>query len=989
MTASAGAWYRVGTVNVTNGNQSVVGVDTNWQSDVIAIAIGDIFTLDAKTWYEVTAVNSDTSITLDRGFEGSTGTNKTYAILRNTSGTILTRIAGQVSVQFNQKQLFLDELRTWLNSGNAAEELTDSHGLKQSLKTPSQMVRDHDSKLAELDAIHPHPYAMRKVEFEARRAANNEKFAASGFVHLGKHRVDGDNYQVVNEGLYTHLGLGNTLQIGSSNNKTGESKTDFPVANITGVLSSIVSLCDANYSRIKFPPAEDGTRTYDSETGNSVTHSTPAIAFASETDTNKVVTDRVDMWGLEALLREIHDGDPFVYKNGLIQSQSADIDGVTTVTDNVRPETYFAWYEGGTGNIGKGVNWQTATEAQRTAIASNPENNIYFDDETGKFYQWSIRGRSFAGIGNGDWDTIDASRNANLTLRQQPVGTSQRTPPQGLLNTSPISGDGSNYYSNTDSEYNLDPKIGLFTSRRNDVSSGGFSYFLVCGTVNRLNKGAYHPSHNPMGAASTVSADGNGNVVGSYWHTGHSLPISDKSQCFNNQPYGAANAVAGSYDNTGSLESVSAHKSGRPDGRFYDAIYASGQGGVCRDMRYSAWGLTPSDFAEADLKVKSGKYRGRETLTKIKTVTVGSVNSRDETFGLYTTAGRVQIYGKDSKGINFSSSNFKIGDLFKIYNTITGEVLFGKIYVLADSNIWVEDPENISSGWGFGSATNSTEGIYIEEVELINSVSSEYRHTEVIGNPTDIAQCDDLKDGWVGSWNPKIPDGTGLRFPLTRKVINTSDDICFYSGDLGDSWLSTTSAFNLIESSNSVAHPSVFNTGNIVVYQYSASAKYTENAENMPIFGGYAGIGHVIASSDAFSLRRGMLLRESLIGKPAGLSSYNNGAVQSMRPNVTTLDRDTLIGATRAAYGPAHDPIVIDGSTSLSGVKALNYNLVEKQQGFIQYAYTELKYDGDWGDDGKIYIADNQSTRLDDNGNTVLYGTARIVEPLGWIKNDK
>jgi hypothetical protein len=406
-------------------------------------------------------------------------------------------------------------------------------------------------------------------------------------------------------------------------------------------------------------------------------------------------------------------------------------------------------------------------------------------------------------------------------------------------------------------------------------------------------------------------------------------------------------------------------------------------------MRYSAWGLTPSDFAEADLKVKSGKYRGRETLTKIKTVTVGSVNSRDETFGLYTTAGRVQIYGKDSKGINFSSSNFKIGDLFKIYNTITGEVLFGKIYVLADSNIWVEDPENISSGWGFGSATNSTEGIYIEEVELINSVSSEYRHTEVIGNPTDIAQCDDLKDGWVGSWNPKIPDGTGLRFPLTRKVINTSDDICFYSGDLGDSWLSTTSAFNLIESSNSVAHPSVFNTGNIVVYQYSASAKYTENAENMPIFGGYAGIGHVIASSDAFSLRRGMLLRESLIGKPAGLSSYNNGAVQSMRPNVTTLDRDTLIGATRAAYGPAHDPIVIDGSTSLSGVKALNYNLVEKQQGFIQYAYTELKYDGDWGDDGKIYIADNQSTRLDDNGNTVLYGTARIVEPLGWIKNDK
>ncbi|WP_278368935.1 hypothetical protein, partial [Pseudoalteromonas lipolytica] len=147
MTASAGAWYRVGKVNVTNDNQSVVGVDTNWQNDVTAIAVGDIFTLDAKTWYEVVAVNSDTSITLDREYEGNTQNSANYAIVRNTSGTILTRVAGQIAVQFNQKQLFLDELRKWLNSDNATEELTDSHGVKKTLKTPAQMVRDHDNKL--------------------------------------------------------------------------------------------------------------------------------------------------------------------------------------------------------------------------------------------------------------------------------------------------------------------------------------------------------------------------------------------------------------------------------------------------------------------------------------------------------------------------------------------------------------------------------------------------------------------------------------------------------------------------------------------------------------------------------------------------------------------------------------------------------------------------------------------------------------------------
>ncbi|MCQ8884467.1 hypothetical protein NQT63_02010 [Pseudoalteromonas agarivorans] len=139
MAASAGAWYRVGTVNVTKNNATVTGVGSSWQSDVIAIAIGDAFTIDAKTWYEVIAVDSDTSITLDRGFEGTTANGVDYAILRNTSGTILTRIAGQIAVQFNQKQLFLDELRNWLTSDDETTTLTDSHGISYAVKTLSKI----------------------------------------------------------------------------------------------------------------------------------------------------------------------------------------------------------------------------------------------------------------------------------------------------------------------------------------------------------------------------------------------------------------------------------------------------------------------------------------------------------------------------------------------------------------------------------------------------------------------------------------------------------------------------------------------------------------------------------------------------------------------------------------------------------------------------------------------------------------------------------
>ncbi|MCP5005759.1 MAG: hypothetical protein GY941_17755 [Planctomycetes bacterium] len=38
--------------------------------------------------------------------------------------------------------------------------------------------------------------------------------------------------------------------------------------------------------------------------------------------------------------------------------------------------------------------------------------------------------------------------------------------------------------------------------------------------------------------------------------------------------------------------------------------------------------------------------------------------------------------------------------------------------------------------------------------------------------------------------------------------------------------------------------------------------------------------------------------------------------------------------------------------------------------------YKEMFYDGSWGDNDQFEITNNQSTLTDDNGNTILYGTA-------------
>ncbi|MEC4724258.1 tail fiber domain-containing protein [Shewanella sp. D64] len=139
---TAGAWYRVGVVDVTHGSSDIVGAGTSWINDVTAIAIGDMFTTDTKTFYEVIANDSDLNITLDRPFEGDTSNGINYAIIRNSSGTINTRLAGQISRQFNQKQQLLDEWQTWCNSDNPTEPIHDSHGVEhQVLTLPSFEAR--------------------------------------------------------------------------------------------------------------------------------------------------------------------------------------------------------------------------------------------------------------------------------------------------------------------------------------------------------------------------------------------------------------------------------------------------------------------------------------------------------------------------------------------------------------------------------------------------------------------------------------------------------------------------------------------------------------------------------------------------------------------------------------------------------------------------------------------------------------------------------
>ena len=104
-------WYRTGTVAVTNGSPNVAGTGTLWITNG-GVSAGDVFTVDSLTLYEVQAIGSDGSITLDRNFAGTTASGANYAIIHNfspLSATLLASVNALVTAFTNAQPYELDK----------------------------------------------------------------------------------------------------------------------------------------------------------------------------------------------------------------------------------------------------------------------------------------------------------------------------------------------------------------------------------------------------------------------------------------------------------------------------------------------------------------------------------------------------------------------------------------------------------------------------------------------------------------------------------------------------------------------------------------------------------------------------------------------------------------------------------------------------------------------------------------------------------------
>lgn len=888
----------------------------------------------------------------------------------------------------------------------------------------------------------------------------------------GDHWDLGVNQWTINDGYLEFLadGTGNTSQGNSINNRFSNgdvieltftlfdynggsiglhaSGTDLSSAvyfNSNGVHSARATVTDG--SNVKFFVRGGGN----AGQGSKVTN------LSMRKITEEVVIDRHDVFAGEYFLEEVTVANPFVYPKGLIQSQLTTMNGITTTT-SARPATYYAVYPGDATSVGKGVDFWAASTQQKIDMVSDETNNIFMLSD-GRIVQWRMRQKTFAGEGNGHWWNIDPEQpSGNGALRYSSVVTAGVNQgyvlAQGARDFEDAFGDGTinDYYpSNGNTVGDVESYKGVFRNRGRsaDTAVNNLCYLHVWGSVRRLNQGAFHPSFNPLGADRWGNdASGNGLIdQGVFWSSAFNATVMRKpnnvADAFQLTNWNSAHNGEPARYGWGYL----GQSSGRDDGRFYDAIYPSGDGGV-NDDRLPSWDMgSKEESSKVFQKTVNGTFRGEEGVPV--TVFVDAIDAD----------------GSTSSGIFWDGNTNPIGltaaDCIKgaavgvVYADGTSAHLGFVAYSLSDQSVRIMNADNEEI-----SVVRSSNK-YLITFESNSKVSGHYTMNTVVGNPHQVLATPDFANGWQGDWVPNqnhLGDASNNVF-LRRKATNTSAYKRTLSDDNGTSWL-VDSSIGIDATLNVIYVGAITNANRVGMVSYEVFAKVTEEDDIAKLLGYSAGIGEVWAHNGYFDASWGNLFLESLLGK-VGTNGSSTGLSQSIPLTKYSIHATSDILDTSNSRTQEHGPITLgapDSGTS-PAIKTLWYQSAENQKVRLHFAFNEMKrgapptitvtdqssvslsqyslykftgagtlqghvlqrlgntntldltnylvvngsvydsgnnnadvayavWDGDyWGDNQRIIMLNNTQTYVNNNGATLLAGTARLTKAIGYTKN--
>ncbi|EGQ9095704.1 hypothetical protein GA102_03340 [Vibrio alginolyticus] len=679
-------------------------------------------------------------------------------------------------------------------------------------------------------------------------------------------------------------------------------------------------------------------------TGSSILVHEVSVSLATE----EVVINRVDLFGFEYFLEEISKANPFVYPYGCIQSKLTSIEGIATKESN-RPIAYYSVFDGDTTSKGKGVDFWAATDAQKRALVSNPDHNIYLLDD-GRLVQWRVRQRTIAGAGNGKWFRTNPNiREANGIFRwadSNATVSGRRVRAQGSLDSSTAfcetGADG--WYSPTDwVAYNDRPNKGVFSLTTQSNLGEGVNrecYFLVCGVVPRLNQGAYHPSFNPMGTAKTV-IQGVGWLT---WFDSKNTKLHSTSNCF--KPWeGSGWGVGGGAIANGQGQGIDAG-GWRPDGKYYDAIYASGQGGVI-DYRVPAKDMSSKEEASKIFqKVVNGTYRGEELLTKTKVfgstqgatyqgVVSGMYKWNASAADFVISDGALGTSGASAPIIGWlvqESKVFPVTYLFQASGSSTTQIYCGQ-------SAW----ENTKPNGVVQDIVSNKPMYFVQHITTNIPVSGDITQVDVIGEPANILTTTALANGWIGSWNPKFHTNYNTIVGTRKNVLGAVARR--YTDNLGTAWGSDSPTWD--SDKNTFVANSLQPTGRVELWEYTAFAKQTKSSTNKKVLNGSEGVGQVYVQTRG-NIGNSALLPESLLGKVLTNTTVNGWDMLNVDRTALEVNPTSPLASKMlpdSDYYPEHGALKITAPTNDSAaVKALWYQTAANQQCSLNFAWNELVY---------------------------------------------
>jgi hypothetical protein len=758
------------------------------------------------------------------------------------------------------------------------------------------------SAFTNADEVYLRSQTMTKAESDALAALNIEKDAGSGFSQWGKQR-NGGTFTPVNNGMTANFAIPNILRLGYDFN-VGVSRTQYSIVNVNGVAARISStdVSSEALSQLTFPPAPDGTKTYDSSNGAVVQHATSAAAFSAETATNKVIISRQDFTFLESLHEVISDKD-VVYPLGNVQYGVSTWEGIT-LSNTLVAQGYSAFGEWDTVTKGYGVTWSTLTLAQKLLFVQDKENNIYLDGDD--YVQIRYRIRVIEGLGD-TWLNAKANGSNNAfryDSTNHVIAQGKSIVPVTLVT----------FVNNFRYTSNGSKTIGAYSLGTNGTASDvttiahrGLCFAIPIALVQRRNEGAYHPFYNSNGTRRLNTTTSN--AQGEPWYSGIARPITSTEQCFNIVD-ASTSTESGAAQQSGYIGLLS----GRSDDKFYDAIYASD----VEDNRMSTEDLPYSEIRKRHKRDSiSGEVRGFEGVPFTDTFVSNKTSTNT---GLST----IIVLVSDVLGYTaYSGSTIKV--LGKALNNTTGKTYTLNAISSDGNKLYINTVESISH------LTGQSWSLCLGRLSTHKQANPTW--TDIVGTPVNIAAT--FPNGVEGQWIPILPDGTTKEFFLNRKSSTPSGQLALEeSTNNGSSWTAAnTVSFDTTRNSRATGHL----TTSVVLYHYETQAHFTQVALNSKVLD----LGGVMASNGIYN-STAVILNSSLIGK------VNKNPSTAKFISQVPLNSNTLSGGLFFAsvdYAPEHNTLGLGFSNNSPACKTLDYLSSLNGVATLNYAYKEMVYD--------------------------------------------